>query len=831
MVQDNFNKNPYKSISNKDSNINIPSNFRFVPTIPKEERLIIRPAPDPAQPILTAPKGGFSTPIRFVGSSSPVSDLSPKDFQKEQMRAQAQKFVDQGTTQRQPSFRLDPRPFLQSQNVLGLRQTEEIQTPTGVQRIVTQPSRLDQTRQLFETQPTTNIVVTPMTRTEQLEQRSKIEREQELQKITELFGKADKPITAFVEKLQDIKQKTSPFTQTTEEQKVRDDRFRRSGFGQFVTGFEQGIEDTVKKPISSLASIPLAVGYIDVVAPNIAQQFKTSPAKTTGEFLGSSLVFGAGAKGLSSLFKPTNVKIVISDGKLLRTDKAFRNKDLKVTRQLDSKPDSPLRFQDLLKDTIKEPRTKPKDFFRLDSVENLIQGVKKGRIRPNLTPESASKGVNVQVSGKDFVKNLIRSQAERKLGVDFVPDVKPSFNPKTGKFVSQQMRLMRALQLATSRSKITRAGIIRGIKKGFLDVDKKITRQKIESLIQPSGKKRVFKDLDSYFDNLKKGLKKTKKKKEKQDKFIEETLGYEILDKGIRPITKKRKMTKQEIENKFQNKFDIRIEPKPSTPKFVSTQAQSSPLLSNIIKQSRQVDKSTSFIPTKLKPMIKTKLQPQIKIKTSSKSKYSPLLGSISKLAQTQKMRQKQAQRQPQKQRQPRIQKQRIKPEPKIKTPLIIKPITTTKLQPTTRFKDLEKIILPRPKITRPKPPRPSIPTKRKKSIKKDDDNQKNVKKLLGKQKRVGYNAYIQEKGKYVKVNKKPLDKKSATSKVGYLLDNTASFKGKIKRAGKPAEASKNYFYNPFKFNKKGNKLIEKPSNRKDTVGERRGINWRRLVR
>jgi hypothetical protein len=89
-----------------------------------------------------------------------------------------------------------------------------------------------------------------------------------------------------------------------------------------------------------------------------------------------------------------------------------------------------------------------------------------------------------------------------------------------------------------------------------------------------------------------------------------------------------------------------------------------------------------------------------------------------------------------------------------------------------------------------------------------------------------GFNTLAKEKGKWVKLNKKPLDKSSAWEFGADAVDNSSSASFKVVQAEGPAKDnySSNNMFLRGKFRQKDRIFIEKDTNRIDTGGEIRGI-------
>lgn len=87
------------------------------------------------------------------------------------------------------------------------------------------------------------------------------------------------------------------------------------------------------------------------------------------------------------------------------------------------------------------------------------------------------------------------------------------------------------------------------------------------------------------------------------------------------------------------------------------------------------------------------------------------------------------------------------------------------------------------------------------------------------------YNVYAREKGKFIKLNKKPLPEKKALNLGADVVDNTASATFKIKKTDKKVSLKDDFFFNKkAKFRKKDNTYTELNQHRIDSVGEIQGI-------
>jgi len=159
-------------------------------------------------------------------------------------------------------------------------------------------------------------------------------------------------------------------------------------------------------------------------------------------------------------------------------------------------------------------------------------------------------------------------------------------------------------------------------------------------------------------------------------------------------------------------------------------------------------------------------------------------------------------------------QPQITQPETKIDTNIV--PIIDTRLDIVSRLEDID---IPKPREP-PKPPEeieePEIPVPR---FKLDYDSSPFNKSS------VGYDAYVKERGKNVKVNKKPLPRNVALNLAFDAADNTPARTAFIKESGKtdkPDGMLNSFLAN--KFYKKGKKFIEKTDFAIDSPGEIRGI-------
>lgn len=104
-----------------------------------------------------------------------------------------------------------------------------------------------------------------------------------------------------------------------------------------------------------------------------------------------------------------------------------------------------------------------------------------------------------------------------------------------------------------------------------------------------------------------------------------------------------------------------------------------------------------------------------------------------------------------------------------------------------------------------------------------------------------GYDVFVREKGKLVKVNEKPLSHGDAVSRGGYVADNTPAATFKIKKVKGGAQPSKDpvsiFARNKFRGRivkgkevKRPNTFLEKNAFRIDSKGEREGITVRGLL-
>jgi len=220
-------------------------------------------------------------------------------------------------------------------------------------------------------------------------------------------------------------------------------------------------------------------------------------------------------------------------------------------------------------------------------------------------------------------------------------------------------------------------------------------------------------------------------------------------------------------------------------------------------------------------------LQEQLnKLKQNEKQTTIPLLKQS--LKNQQKQIQKQMQRQGQVQRQGQLllqkqlqtQKQLLKQRQKLK------------LKRVQRFRQ------PRiPKLPTGLPPVPPFP-KLKKKIKKK------IKKIPVK--KLGWNAFAKQRGKFLKLNRVPLRKSHAKSLSSFLVDTSVSRSFKIKKTNKPFQTPKTKFplgyfgktkhkYRPFKIRKKqkipiSNFWIEKVAHAIDSKSEKQQLSLARRL-
>ncbi len=112
--------------------------------------------------------------------------------------------------------------------------------------------------------------------------------------------------------------------------------------------------------------------------------------------------------------------------------------------------------------------------------------------------------------------------------------------------------------------------------------------------------------------------------------------------------------------------------------------------------------------------------------------------------------------------------------------------------------------------------------------------------------KRVGYNAFARQKGKFIKLNKRPLTKVQAKNLASFIVDNSTSARGRVRKAKgvikKPrVKIPAGYFsqtqkkYRAFKIQKGKKKplvndFIERRRSRIDTRGEKKGLSVARAL-
>lgn len=94
------------------------------------------------------------------------------------------------------------------------------------------------------------------------------------------------------------------------------------------------------------------------------------------------------------------------------------------------------------------------------------------------------------------------------------------------------------------------------------------------------------------------------------------------------------------------------------------------------------------------------------------------------------------------------------------------------------------------------------------------------------------FDAFAKQKGKFIKLNKKPLSKEGALALAAQVVDNTSSASGKISKTSGIPSGFEGGFFNAMKFklSKSGNSFTEKRSFRIDTPGEVEGITVRGLL-
>lgn len=116
---------------------------------------------------------------------------------------------------------------------------------------------------------------------------------------------------------------------------------------------------------------------------------------------------------------------------------------------------------------------------------------------------------------------------------------------------------------------------------------------------------------------------------------------------------------------------------------------------------------------------------------------------------------------------------------------------------------------------------REKIPEKGKIPLFPDSDKERKRKKVTQL-----YNSYAREKGRLIKVNKKPNPMNRAKNVAASVVDNTTSAAFTIKKAKKTDEKVTDdfSFYKINKFNKKGIFYIEENKHRIDSIGEFQGI-------
>lgn len=183
---------------------------------------------------------------------------------------------------------------------------------------------------------------------------------------------------------------------------------------------------------------------------------------------------------------------------------------------------------------------------------------------------------------------------------------------------------------------------------------------------------------------------------------------------------------------------------------------------------------------------------------------------------------------------QPSLSKQKQKE--KLRTPLIPVP----KLRSINLLKKASPIkkvpeIPGKPSPKKPKKPKvPKSPILPKPSIPKGKKLFKPIRVI----KNPGFNAFYKRRGKFLKINKKPLIKKHAESLGSFVTDHSLAASFKIKKAGKPAQKStlnfpKTHFrtnQRKFRKGKTVSGLVERRKFRLDTLRERRKIQAARLI-
>jgi hypothetical protein len=712
------------------------------------------------------------------------------------------------------------------------------------------------TRQPTDTPYTFQVVLhPPKTPTEtRIEQEQATERES-MAKFMKPFEKVDEKIfTPIIDRMVEVKEKIRPNFLKSDKKELQLN-IPKNPFTDFASGISSGVKEVIKRPATTIAGTGAMFIFPSVVIPDMVKAFKKQPAKTTGELVGSSILLGkvgtSGRKLISTRKIDLTPKIDWSKYKFVELEPKYRPpKDIpdilnSIKPTLELYTSSKIKWNPVKRQiiSIEQKPTKPTIYDTkvkgskeyLDSVSNLVQSAKKGRI--TIADKKPTTDPSLRIDTKKYIKDLIKSKSEltfkswfpeKKLKVDttqlwqlrrardsaFTRITPPRWTglvsqAKFPKRIRTSIKDVNRLQVGLSllqgqRKRLTRAALLKGIRQGRLQL--------------PS--KRIKLKKDSSID--------TKKIKGKPGEPQIRVIGP--IDPSI--IMKRFKITKLKKKEPFKldprTQFEIRPRQRPTTSarttqqyvqEYISPQAK-------VLKQSVSKPVLPSVRVPKIDtiPVSKIKTKQLTKIKTKPAKTMKPIvipqidLVSKSKLMQRLRPRQK------------RKVDSRVRPKDKQRIKVGIVPKLTQK--PKFKFK-IKNILKQKPKvITRlpkqPKPPKPRKTKKPRKVSKKDEDGQK-FSRLV--RKRVGYNAYIKEKGKFFKINKKPMDRTSASSKVAFILDNTKSSEGKIKKTKQPVQKVRNYMFIPSKFIFSNNKIIEKKQFRKDTRGERKGINWRSLVR
>lgn len=168
----------------------------------------------------------------------------------------------------------------------------------------------------------------------------------------------------------------------------------------------------------------------------------------------------------------------------------------------------------------------------------------------------------------------------------------------------------------------------------------------------------------------------------------------------------------------------------------------------------------------------------------------------------------------------------------KLKTGSITKPDTNTNIETSLNqdLSDRASIIVsppiqyqepvsrldlaPSPGLTRPKEKSKIKPVLK---LRDKDDEEKG--RLVQ-----GYNVLVKEKGRFIKVNKKPLPEYKAKNLGADVVDNTPTAQFKLKRAKKIKAQDSTRFFKSTKFRAKKGSYIELSRNRIDSTGELQGI-------